>query len=190
MPGNVARRGCFFCATAGKKGYKLLFKLSPHLTEKIRPTSNSKSLSNWQSRRMTQANKQPTHKNQTDKEATALVSSCKADGGVRHSLENVISQLIIVLFHTLFIADLQDSYQRTIVILQQNRKAPTCRAESHLVSRTPVSTPPHVKPNWLAALGGGRVVESQGGTEYLSPSRTQEFCSNLGVCAIKTIKNQ
>lgn len=86
MPGNVARRGCFFCATAGKKGYKLLFKLSPHLTEKIRPTSNSKSLSKRQSRRMTHANKQPTRKNQTDKEATALVSSCKADGGVRHSL--------------------------------------------------------------------------------------------------------
>lgn len=104
--------------------------------------------------------------------------------------ENIISQLIIVLFHTLFIADLQDSYQRTIVTLQHNRKAPTCRAESHLVSRTPVSIPPHMKPNWLAALGGGRAVESQGGTKYLSPSRTQEFCSNLGLCAIKTIKNQ
>lgn len=77
--------GFFPVQQLGKKATSF-FSLRPHLTEKIRPTSNSKSLSKRQSRRMTQANKQPTCKNQTDKEATALVSSCKAEGGVRHSL--------------------------------------------------------------------------------------------------------
>lgn len=59
----------------GKASYKLVFMPSPHLTEKIGTKSNTKPLSNQQSRRTTHASKQPACKNLKVEEAMALVSS-------------------------------------------------------------------------------------------------------------------
>lgn len=78
--------GRVFCVVAQKASHELLFKPSPHSTEKIRLKTNSKPFSNRQGRRTTHASKQPACKNQMVGLAAALVSSWKADWEVRHCL--------------------------------------------------------------------------------------------------------
>lgn len=134
----------------------------------------------------------------------AFISSQKADRGVRHSsaLQN-FGEYNLPLdqhpfphpVHSRPKEQLSKDH-RNPTGTQHHGRAPARTANSHVVTEDPHLSPTaqlvlsHVEPNWLAALGGGRVVLSQGGENTFINHTVQGELQRLTVTQLYTAANR
>lgn len=107
------------------------------------------------------------------------------------TLENIISHLFSILSHTLSTANLKGSYKRIAERLQGG-SSPDGRLPPGIEDPNQPHSPAallRVKPIWLAALGGGRVVESQRGKNTFIKHSVLGELQHFTVTQLYTVAN-